>query len=123
MKLLLRFLFKLPPFSLIPFAFHHKRKLPGLIWVGGLGFLAWKKFGPQITERLQAATADYPPPASGPWSGPTGDQPAEATPATPTMSVAEDLAPANAAPEIPHQAPEIAEPASEPDPAPVTTTG
>src|SRR6478735_4009913 len=118
MKLLLRFLFKLPPFSLIPLAFRYKRKLPGLLWVGGLGFLAWKKFGPEITARIQAATAEYPPPAAGPWSGPTGDTPSvgDAAEATPTMAVAADLAPANAAPEIP-------EPASQPDPAPVTTTG
>jgi len=107
MTFLLKLLFKLPPFSLVPLAFRWKRKLPGLLWVGALGFLAWQRFGPQVTAKLREATADYPPPAAGPWSGPTGDTSAP----EPTMAVAEDLAPANAAP------------VAAPDPAPVTTTG
>jgi hypothetical protein len=116
MKFLLSLLFKLPPFSLISLALRYKRKLPGLLWVGALGFLAWRKFGSQITDRFQEATNAYPPPAAGPWSGPTGGT----SDATPTMAVAADLAPANSAPVIPDPAeePEVA-----PDPAPVTTTG
>jgi hypothetical protein len=86
-------------------------KLPGLLWVGFLGFLAWKKFGPQIRDRLRAATADSPP-SAGTVSGDTG----AAADSSPVMAVAADLAPANAAPQIP-------DPVSEPDPAPVTTTG
>jgi len=112
MSSFVKFLFKIPPLSIIPWALHHKRKLPGLLWVGGLGFLAWKRFGPQITARLQEATSAYPAPAEGPWSGPAGGPAND----TPTMAVAADLVPANAAPVIGDD--EVA-----PDPAPVTTIG
>ena len=143
---LLKFVFKLPPFSLLTLPLRYKRKLPGLLWVGGLGYLGWKKFGPQITAKLQATTADYPPPADGPWSGPTGGDSGGSTGAaaepTPAMAPAQDLSPANAAPVTtpePDAETEI-EPEAEaaetgitglvvgdddaaPDPAPVTTTG